>query len=348
MNNEMAWKFPEQIKALYPELEALVMPMIRRKAAKVARRNAGIGLEDAIQEGRMALMRAMTQYDYNRAQGEFERYANVVLDNTYNGLIYRELAKARMPRVIANENGEWKTLPRAPLSLDDESYAFLAESIAAPPTPTERDPELEQRVAVMKMRMLNGLKTERDRQVFRCRTNPPLELWRMIENEGGDPTSPEPQQIARHLGLTKNAVDWSLHKIRELFLRLSRESFSDLYGNRVLDKSWAHIHTSPERSENDFEYVRKVIEQRRLDHKPLPDSSSRSDHCQKLGQYVRVIERYAWGVVLFIQNESERRTMVIEGKFNPLVGEAFGANGSHDRVRVPWYFRMAKQMGVAK
>lgn len=341
------WRCPEQIKQMYPEMEALVMPMIRQKAARFARRNAGVGLEDAIQEGRMALMRAMTQYDYNKAQGEFQRYANTVLDNTYNGLIYRELARARMPRVATQENGKWKEAPRAPLSLNDEAYAYIADSVAAPPT-EERDHALEQRVAVMKIRLLNGLKTERDRQVFRCRTNPPLELWRAIEDAGRDPAAPESADIARHLGLTKNAVDWSLHKIRELFLRLSRENFSDLYGNRVLDKGWAVIHLSPERNANDFNFVRDTIQRRRLCADPLADSSQKSDHHQKLGDFVRIIERYAWGVVLFIQNDFERRTMVIEGRFNPLTGEAFGDNGSHDRLTVPWYFKMAKQMGVAK
>lgn len=338
MKQAVKWNCPEELKTIYPEVEQLVMPLLKRKAQKVARRNAGITFDDAFQEGRLALMRSLTHYDYNRAQGEIQRYVNKVLDNTFNGLIYRELMRTRMPRAIYLENGEWKSSPRAPASIDDMEY-----DPAAPDNEEFEFGQSEKRVALMKMKILFRLKNERDREVFRCKTNPPLELWQQIKNDGRDPANPDASDIAKFLGYTKNSIDWSLYKIRQEFTYLSRTQFSDLYGELIGPAMRPRIHMSEETEAADDDFVAEVIAQRGLDSRPNLDSTEQIDHAQVCGVYTRIIDRYPWGCVLTISNNEEVRTIVLEGKFNVLLGEVFSATGGlHEPIPVPWYGHLAK------
>lgn len=337
------WKLPEEVKALYPEVEARVMPMLQRKARRIARRNAGIGFDDALQEGRMALMRSLCRFDYNRAHGEIERYASKVLDNTYNAMIYRELMQARMPRAIyLDDGGEWKKAPRAPISIDG-----LEHLIGAPEEDdTYSENQSTQRANVMKMKLINRLKNERDKLVFRCRTNPPLELVQMLKNEGREPGAPDSSDIARYLGCSKNVVDWSLFKIRQEFTYLSRGKFSELFEGYIEAEERPVIHLSSATEREDEDFVRETIAQRGLDTRPDARASRRDDYLEQRGGFTRKLERYPWGAVLIVSNGEECRTMVIEGKFNVLSGEVFGSTGLHEPVPVPWYGQLAKKLNT--
>lgn len=338
-----AWRCPDEVKAIYPEIESRVMPMIQRKARRVARRNGGIAYDDAVQEGRMALMRALARYDYNRAKGEIERYANTVLDNTYNAMIYKELMKARMPRAVYLDEGQWKSAPRAPISIDGLEHMIPAPEGAET---GEEQAEVDRRVTLLKMKMLFRLKSPLDREVFKCKTNPPAELVIMLQNEGRDPTLPDSSDIAKFLGFTKNVVDWSLFKIRQEFTYLSRKKFSDLFDGLIEDEERPMIHMSQETSRQDDDYVRETIAARGLDPRPLVDATQARDYAEKRGVFKRKVERYSWGVVLVVANGHECRTLVIEGKLNVLSGEVFGPTGLHEPIPVPWYGQLSKKLNT--
>jgi hypothetical protein len=68
--------------------------------------------------------------------------------------------------------------------------------------------------------------SERDRQVLRCKSDPPRGLkMLMLDELTTEPTIP---LIGRYLGLSKNEVDWAIRRIRDAAIALLGHDFSDL------------------------------------------------------------------------------------------------------------------------
>jgi len=337
------YKCDAETRDAWPEMEAKMLPLIEIKARRI-RNWAGVGmdLEDALQEGRLALLSAIASYDYSK--GDLDPYVGVVLDNTYKTILYKMLSQTRMPQAYTYNGEEWVKSPSPPLSLSDmdlDSSEDLSPEVAASYV------QLEEQARIFKLKLLNTLKG-RDKAVFECRTNPPVRFLKKVEEWGGDKSNPTNLHIARYLNVGKNAVDWSLYKIRELFTRQARETeFSDLFGDVVDTNRWPMICMS-KKAKHDLDFVQHIIKSHDLDPKPFSDYHLRPDHHQESGIYSRIIERYSWGVVLILRRGAVSRTLVIEGKFNVPMGDVFGDCGTHEKIPVKWYSELVRELKRSK
>lgn len=346
----MIANFPEGYKcsaehrARWPELERTMLPLIKAKARRIRKFTGGIDMDDAIQEGRLALLAALVKYDPNK--GPLDRYVGVCLNNAYNGLMYEMLSVTRMPRaIVRGDSGEWEALPCPPLSLDNLDGTYPDQ---VTPESECQDLELKTHARVFKLKLLNGLKG-RDRAVFECRTNPPVDFLKMVQNVCGDIYAPTIPHIAQYLGVAKNAVDWSLYKIKAQFTRMARDDeFSELFGDMVESREWPMIHMSKVRR-HDIKFVARIIRERKLDPKPIAGYENELDFHQRAGVFSRMIERYPWGVVLVLRRKTICRTLVIEcDKFNVHFGDAFGAMGTHEIIPVKWYPQLVQALAARK
>lgn len=354
---------PDAYHEMWPALEKQMLPFIKAKAKRIRSFAGGLDMDDAIQEGRMALLSVIIKEKYDYTKGELSSYVGKVLDNTYRSMLYHMLSQTRMPRaVVRGDDGEWLELPSPPMSLSgiEEDPGGWSTDVANRPMVSlskalvERDvplpdesvqsKEMEGQARIFKLKLLNSLKG-RDKKVFECRTNPPVDFLKMVENIGGDIYNPTIPQIAEYLGINKNAVDYSVSKIKTIFTRMARqEEFSDLFGERLGTKEWPMVRTS-KAAEHDREFVRRIIQQRELDPKPVEGYESAPDFYQKAGMYSRLIERYPWGVVLVVRRKGTWRTMVIEcTAFNPSSGALAGERGTKEKVPVKWYPQLVKAL----
>lgn len=101
----MLSSFPEGYRATpdiherYPKLYNEMLKTIQLKAGKVAGSAMSAMREDAMQEGRIALFNALVRYDKTKG-ASLKWYAGRVLDNTYNLMLYQQMAACRMPRTV--------------------------------------------------------------------------------------------------------------------------------------------------------------------------------------------------------------------------------------------------------
>jgi len=347
------YKCSDYEREVWPEMERRMLPFIKAKANRIKRWVNGVDYEDAVQEGRMALLAALSKYDCEK--GELEPYIGRVLDNTYKSMLYEMLCASRMPRaVIRDAKNKWVQIPVPPLSLHTmlqygneghQAASYEPPSGIMTPEDGAKFNELEAQAAIFRMKMLYKLKG-RDKRVFECRTNPPVSLLKMVQNLGGDIANPTNLHIAEYLGVDKNAVDWSLYKIKGLFTEMARrKEFSDLFGDIIVRKGWPMIHVSKKPC-HDTDFVGKIIKERKLDPKPIKGYHSEPDFHQQAndGTLARMIERYPWGCVLVLKRKQLWRTFVIEGRFNPLTGDVFGDDGMRETLPVKWYRKMAREL----
>lgn len=333
-----------ELRALYPAIEKRMEPIIRAKSWKISRW-LDIDIDDAIQEGRIALLAAMARFDYNKSGGKLDNYIAKVITNTYNGIMYDILNSARMPRAtVRGPDGDWVEVPRPPMSLDgllDVGYE-PESNLAAPDREIMEGANLGA-IKKFKMRVMFSLK-KRDRDVFMCKVNPPVDFLKMVENLEGDIDKPTNIHIAKYLDLGKNAVDLSLFRIRSAFIRLAQPSeFSDLFGDTLEGRGWPVIYIS-RAPKHDVEFVQRIIRERNLDPKPVTGYHTKMDFWETAGEYARLIERYPWGVVLVLKAGVERRTVVIEGKFNPNDGTVIGLSGGRRELPVKWYAKLVRSL----
>lgn len=324
---------------LYADVEPHLMPVIRAMALKFAR-PLRIEPEDAVQEARIALMEAFRDYDYNKSHGGIQRFARTSIHNAFCGLLHKATRDRRTPHTVYEDDGELRVARGRLGSLED----LEAELSSPEPTPEDLTAagELEQKIRVVWMKLVNSL-GERERAVLSCQSRPSDEFMDYLRNIGVD--DPTNLHIARFLGMSKNAVDWSSHKIKLAFLRIVEQpEFNDMIGDLVKDGEWPMIHVS--HKADDHEFVRSTIEQRQLDPRPVEgghEAAAFSDGSR------RIIETYGWGSVVFLQHGDHAATLVIEGRFNVNSGEVFGVGGGFWRPitdAVPWYRQMTRQSAM--
>jgi RNA polymerase sigma factor (sigma-70 family) len=348
-------------RKMWPKVESAMLPLIKMKANRVWQCHHGIDYDDVVQEGKVALLSAMTGYDYNK--GDLRPYLSSVLDNTYKIMIHEMLCPSRMPqRKLPVKPGEVQTTKHAsiqslwPVSLDgilansEQGAERLKGSIdLAIKTPSPEDmavfKDKEKQARAFRLAMLKCLK-RRERHVFFCRINPPSALLKMAERAGNNRQGPTNLHIAEYLGLSKNSVDWSLHKIRETFIKTARQKkFSDLFGHLVDTKEWPRIHASNWPS-YDARFVANTLRDRKLSHSPLKDYREYDDYYQQTtdGACSRMIKRFEWGVVLVLKRGKKCCTLVAEGRFNEVQGVVHGSNGTHETLPVKWYKQLVKEI----
>lgn len=190
---------------------------------------------------------------------------------------------------------------------------------------------MAERLRVLKMKMLNGM-NDRQRKVFTCVAHPTDEFAVFMRNEGAEEAGNE--VIAKYLGLTKNAVDWSLHQIKRRFTELAELEFGELIEGAIKTAKWPMIFVS--NLEGDHEFVRDVIRDHGLDTRPI---SARDIHMAPPYAAARSIERYSWGTVVELKLGERAATVITFGRFNEITGEVLVEGGYWKQLSdvVRWY-----------
>lgn len=338
---------------LYNDIERELMPIIRSAARRFAP-GLGIGVEDAVQEGRLALMLALNGYDYNLSKGGIYNFARRAVRNAMCGLLYSATTLSRCPRVVMEEGGElvvvkmWPTLMDAP-ELHPDNDAKTPEEMVI-------ESEFTDKLRVLRMRLVNRLNPFQ-RKVLGCISRNNIRFETFLRNR--DEPEATHALIGEWLGMglgtieegkpnsfdrqkQKNAVDWAVHKIKRHFTILMEDEFSDIVEEAIQAGKWPmfYVSTKP----NDAAFIKGIIEQRDLDARPTsaPDIKARTD---KDGvRAVRHIETYSWGSVIMLRFGANSATVVAEGRFNPISGEVLQTSGSWKSIVdvVPWYVKASR------
>lgn len=221
--------------AIYQEVEKIVAPIIESNARRFCIQ-LGMNVDEAKQEAREALVSALRRYDYNKSRGGIFNYAKKAVRLHFLKKWAEHRAQARRPHVRVKEGGKFVTRP-IPFALhvvrSDVGYHayegdFMDIFTGSVPLPDSGlvEADTQRMLDAFQAALEDGL-TERDRDVLRCKCDPPRGLrMLMIEELAQEPTIP---LIGRYLNLSKNEVDWALRRIRERARELlSRDEFSDL------------------------------------------------------------------------------------------------------------------------
>lgn len=375
----MSTTFPEgfkcgaDLRASYPAAEREMLPLIKRKSGKILAWAPYIEFDDAVQEGRLALLRALMNFDSAYPDTTLKKYVSKTLDNCYKDMFYRAVAQMRMPRVpVRDMDGEWRIKSVAPYSLDtpldddDDHMRFELADDAPDAEAVLCSSYLDEEARRFKMKLYNALKPF-EQEVFKAKFNPPIALFEMCDNEGIDlemsakhiadqETDWEVEvpnhAVAAYLStedtkITKNKIDWSMYKIRDAFSLLVRDmDFSDLFGSVVGSEGWPMVHVDAAPMFN-RDFKQGVLRHRKLDGKPIEESPD----VRKGRDCSRVVYTYKWGVVMHLIFDGEHRTVVVEGdRVN------VNSGGVHSNTRgvqeqlvnyVPWYNKLVKRLKEA-
>ncbi len=314
---------------LYQDIERECMPIIRSAASSFARK-LGVGVEDAIQDGRLALLIALKEYDYNASKGGIYNYARTAVKNAMCGLLYAATTKGRCPHFVIEEDGEPKTVRNYPEVMGD----FNAFANDAPdPEALAVESEVAEKLRELKMQLMNKL-NQRQLDVFACLFHHKVEFEMFLRNRAESDVTHE--LIAEFLDVTKNSVDWSVHQIKRHFTALVEDKFSDIIQEAIQVHKWPMFHVS-ERA-NDVVFIQDIIKMRGLDARPLgaPDVTVRTDNGIRCA---RSVERYSWGAIILFTFGDRTATVVAEGRFNPISGEVLSETGFWKPIgeSLSWY-----------
>lgn len=348
------FRCPEEVRAIYPEIEDRVLPIIKCKAKKLTNL-AGWDFDDAIQEGRLALLQAIIKFDFNKGRGRLEGFIGRIVDKAFTSIWCRETAMKRCPRWLVED----EMVPYNPVSLESSteeneehgSHSSTNQRRHFPQALTDHDtPESlvlgQQELAQVRLfkatlyQDLYGLEAD----VFGIKINPPFDFLIMVRNTGGLMDCPTNVDIARYLGVTKNMVDYAIFKIRNKYKELIAGGFSGNAADAEDRNMQAVVHISYEDG-HDFDFIKKVLAARGLEPKPLEDAHQRKDYNMKVGDDFRMIERYRWGCILFLRFQGQCCTAIIEGNFNPTTGEVVGSSQTRSVLPVSWYLRLVERLG---
>lgn len=347
------WKCPETLRDNWPLIEVELMPLIEAKAKRFERYipNSYFDFDDAVQEGRIALLEVHSKYDPKK--GELSNFANVVLNYRFKTMVWEMLIKRRTPRSFIQDGDKWVEISVPPLCLEmidiwdcsDFYKKSDSENYLNSPYKHVEIEQIKEQVRVFNLKMIYGLKGT-TKKVFECIVNPSIEFLKMVQNVGGNINKPTSKQIAKFLEVKLNAVLWSISQIRMKFTELAKhKDFTELWSESLKTNRWPMIHTSI-RKKHDLDFVREVIEKRNLDPKPIEGYTKNKDFYKesKNKKCARLIEKYSWGIVLVLKYKDQYRTFIIEGKFSKLNGVVIGKNGAREKLPVSWYKDIAKEL----
>jgi len=315
---------------LYRDVEREVMPIILGAATSFARR-LGVDKEDAVQEGRLAMLEALGRYDYNLSKGGIFNYVRTVVRQAMYGLLYTATTKSRQPHIVIDDNGEQKTIRSWPALMGDFELS-VCESTPDPER-AAMDAELTEGLSLLKMRLVNRL-NDFQSKVFSCLSNQDQSFLLYLRNiQVADEKN---AQIAAYLGTGKNHVDWAVHQIKRHFTDLAEKQFSDIVNKAVKEGKWPMFHVS--RRGNDVAFIKKVLSDQALD--PRPTGAPEVKRADIRGVLcMRSIETYHWGAVIHLRFGVKTATVIAEGRFNAVSGEVLTATGLWKNIKseLPWY-----------
>lgn len=315
---------------LYKDIEREVMPIIRGAATAFARR-LGTDTDDAIQEGRMALLEALSRYDYNLSKGGIFNYARTAVRQAMYGLLYTATTKSRQPHIVIEENGELKTIRSWPALMGD--FELSVCEVTPDPERAAMDAEMAEALTGLKMRLVNRL-NDFQSKVFACLSNQDQGFILYLRNiQVADEKN---AQIAAYLGTGKNHVDWAVHQIKHHFTELAERQFSDIVNKAVKEGKWPMFHVSLRG--NDVAFIQKVIAEQGLD--PRPTGAPEVKRADVKGVLcLRSVETYSWGSVIHLRFGVKTATVIAEGRFNAISGEVLTSTGLWKNIKteLPWY-----------
>lgn len=362
----------KELLEAYSETEKKILPFLKKHSRRVASAIPEIDYEDALQEGRIAIVVALANVDVEKNGGLIAPYIYKVVRNCYYGMVSEAMFKSRVPHVVDfNSDGEKIIRPLFPISLDTmvtyddgEMTKYEIPDSENIPSRNLEEVSVKTELGIFAMKMYNKL-TGTDREIFRCKVHPSSDFLDMLYLDGVDYVHRDdtgklvmdenfeitPDQISKYLGITKNSVGWSLYKIRKLFVDLSRndKTFNETINSLVIDKRWPHLHVSEKSENEDLEFKRNIFKRRCLCTKQRKEPDySESKRLDADGKpfYYRMIKWYDWGAVINIKYEKDYYTVIAEGRFNPLTGAVFGSVYKDAQVHIPlkWYRKMAKEL----
>lgn len=207
----------------FEQAEIEFRPVLKWKAKELTR--AGVEFDDAYQEARLALLRAMQTY---RTDGgsKFGTYVRVVLNNAAANLVKLVNRESRRQRIPSQgEGGGWTMTPRDPLYLDDIEYT---------PADLRRDPEEALSRAQLRRVFehfageLSEILGEAEREVLRINLEPPAGIMRPGEAVARQ------TEIVAHLGITPGRYFALYRRVKDAAIELvgARPQFQELRGFR--------------------------------------------------------------------------------------------------------------------
>lgn len=216
-------------KDLYQQVEAMASRIIDSNAERFYRQ-LNMTLDEAKQEARFGLMLALREYDYNASRGGVYSFAAVAVRRHFLKAWAAYRTQRRHPHmVVVDDDGRRRAVPLSFAELgpwvEGDVMDALPGSLWSPEAPQmlREGEDTARRLRAA----LEGYLSPKDRAVLACKIDPPRGL-RMLMCEACA-TEPTITLIGRHLGLSKNAVDWALRRIRETAIDLiTRGEFSEL------------------------------------------------------------------------------------------------------------------------
>ena len=310
----------DKIKKQYRQAEEEHLPIIKTRARRL-RWNGPIDFDDAVQEGRIALLSSIAHGSFDPKRGTAEAFISKVMENTYNSLMASMLAKSRMPHVMVWDGAGWAPTPMRPESLDELSECFHPSATSSEEALIEQ--ERARMLCQFKERLAERLSAE-ERKVFEAR----LDLG---------PDGASNVELCRRFNMTKNQIDWILSKIRLKFMDLVGE-FSEIWGTQEESIIMGRplVHTSAKW--NDAEFVRTTAIRRGLTLKN-PKIAIKEGLARKL-----VVIQYAWGAIVMGCRAAKHFTIVVEGRFNPNTGEVAGTGRIRVRLPIQWYNKLIGEL----
>jgi hypothetical protein len=156
------------------------------------------------------------------------------------------------------------------------------------------------------------------------------------------------EHISKYLNTNRNAVGWSLYKIRKVFLDMAKndEDFSELFEDLIIDRRWPQILWKAAPNE-DLDFKRMVFKKHALSTIQIKEYDySVSKRKDSVGNpyYSRLIKWYTWGCTITIKRDNIYYTMVAIGRLNIRTGAVFGDNDSQLHLPMKWYKSMAKEL----
>lgn len=315
---------------LYRDVEREVMPIIRGAAGAFARR-LGVDVEDAIQEGRMALLYALSKYDYNLSKGGIFNYARTAVRQSMFGLLYAATTQSRRPHIVIEEDGELKMVRSWPVLMGD--FELEANEATRDPEREAMDAEMIEALGRLKMRLVRRLNPFQ-LKVFACLSNQDPSFLVYLRNI--QCAEERNAQIADYLGTGKNHVDWAVHQIKHHFTELAEKQFSDLVKDAIQEGKWPMFHVS--HRGNDVAFIQKVLAEQSLDPRPTGAPEVKRNEVDGV-ICMRSIETYHWGSVIHLRHGDVAATVIAEGRFNAISGEVLTSTGLWKNIKsvLPWY-----------
>jgi DNA-directed RNA polymerase specialized sigma subunit len=216
-DRQMDWFLIE--KRLKPIFDATLRSCKRKISFKI------FDDDEMLQEGRLALFRALK--NYNSEKGTLESFAYTVLKKTYTDIVKYKINRKRMPRKSFFWGSEWHSTITY-----TESFLFLdvmeKESEFLTPYDELLEKEKNDLIEKLKFQVYSCL-SNKDKQVFECFFYPSKELLRIIKSDVKKPTEIKISHIEKFLNFKRNSINYSIRKIKRIFSELSNnDEFRDL------------------------------------------------------------------------------------------------------------------------